>query len=199
MTAQFTPGPWEIVGQDDHSDVDRADDCVMITGQADAQGLVPVALIYTVDSFYPDGGDTLCGYDAEEYATQALECRANAGLMIAAPDLYWAAQNALRVIQGRAFSLAGADEAEKYLKDAIAKAETLPEFERSPLECSYCEVWADFNCDKCEHPICQDHTVAVAPQTYYCTDCAKAAGAQPVNPTTTTRRASAAPTEEAQE
>jgi hypothetical protein len=34
MTAQFTPGPWAIVGQDDHCDTDRADDCVMITGCA---------------------------------------------------------------------------------------------------------------------------------------------------------------------
>lgn len=180
MAAQFTPGPWEIVGQDDHCDTDRADDCVLITGQADAQGLVPVALIYTVDSFYPDGGNNLSDHDAEEHAAQALECRANAGLMIAAPDLYWAAQYALRVIQGRAFSLAGADEAEAALRTAIAKAETLPEFERTIEACHLCDEPAAFDCYMCDMPICDEHTVPVALKTYYCTDCAKRAGIKPI-------------------
>jgi hypothetical protein len=89
MTAQFTPGPWAIVGQEDHSDVERADDCVMITGCADAQGLVEVALVYTIDSFAPDG------WSVEERPARTAECDANARLIAAAPDLYRTLDNVL--------------------------------------------------------------------------------------------------------
>jgi hypothetical protein len=89
MTAQFTPGPWAIVGQDDHCDTDRADDCVMITGCADAQGLVEVALVYTIASFDPDG------WSVEERPARAAEYDANARLIVNAPDLYRTLDNVL--------------------------------------------------------------------------------------------------------
>jgi hypothetical protein len=119
MTAQFTPGPWEVVGQDDHSDVDRADDCVMITGQADAQGLVEVALVYTIDSFDPDG------WSVEDRPATAAEYEANARLIAAAPDLY-AAAKAFIVADDEQAALSTMDVHQMFnaLRAAVEKAES---------------------------------------------------------------------------
>lgn len=75
MSAQHTPGPWAI--ETDHDE--DIQDTVMIHGAADAPGMVPVAIVYTADAFP-------CVEDEDRAAFEA-ECKANARLIAAAPEL----------------------------------------------------------------------------------------------------------------
>lgn len=114
---KHTPGPWAI--EDDHDDAETIPS-VLIHGQADAPGLVHVALVYTIDAF----GE----YDyADEREMQDVECKANAALIAAAPDLLAACAKALSLAEqrdrGEIFEGVMLGEIQDILSDAIKKAE----------------------------------------------------------------------------
>lgn len=81
MKTQFTPGPYTIL--DEHDDQEFIAGTVQIIQDSDAQGYLPIALVYTVDAFEPHDY-------SDERDVQATECRANARLFKYAPDMFYA-------------------------------------------------------------------------------------------------------------
>lgn len=108
---KHTPAPWAV--EPDYDDIDGT---VLIHGAADCPGLTPVALVYTADAFP-------CVEDEDRAAFEA-ECKANAALIAAAPDLLAACEATLDLMTeyGGCCAIGRGIDLRDVCRSAIAKA-----------------------------------------------------------------------------